>query len=179
VVAYLSVRNVQVGENDGFVDMVVSLGEPSAQPVSVGYATSGDSARPGTSWDYSPVAGTLNFAPGETTKTVRIELMDESYIRSRREKSKCIDSPRALRCCRNGQLSLHHHDRHRLSVRKLAALTAVRNFHIRRPDGTTAAERFFGRALPLVEHLIARTPLPPRPRRRRPPTPKVPYPTTT
>jgi hypothetical protein len=77
---------------------------------------------------------------------------------------------------RNGQLSLHHHGRHRLGDRKLAALTAVHNFHIRRPDGTTAAERFFGRAPPpLFEQLIARMPLPPRPRRRRPPTPKVPY----
>jgi hypothetical protein len=38
---------------------------------------------------------------------------------------------------RNGQLSLHHHGRHRLSDRKLAALTAVHNFHIRRADGTT------------------------------------------
>jgi hypothetical protein len=77
---------------------------------------------------------------------------------------------------RNGQLSLYHHGRHRLSDRKLAALTAVHNFHIRRPDGTTAAQRFFGRAPPpLFEQLLARVPLPPRPRRRRPPRPKVPY----
>lgn len=44
---------------------------------------------------------------------------------------------------RNGQLALHHHGRHRLSNRKLAALTAVHNDPIRRADGTTAAERFF------------------------------------
>jgi hypothetical protein len=57
---------------------------------------------------------------------------------------------------RNGQVSLHHHGRHRLSDRKLAALTAVHNFHIRRPDGTTAAERFFGRAPPpLFEQVIS------------------------
>ncbi|MCK7580401.1 MAG: DUF6399 domain-containing protein [Chromatiales bacterium] len=74
---------------------------------------------------------------------------------------------------RNGQLSLYHHGRHRLSDRKLAALTAVHNFHIRRADGTTAAERLFGRAPePLFEQLIARVPLPPRPRRRRPRPPK-------
>jgi hypothetical protein len=77
---------------------------------------------------------------------------------------------------RNGQLSLYHHGRHRLSDRKLAALTAVHNFHIRRPDGTTAAERFFGRAPPpLFEQLLARVPLPPCPRRRRPPRSKVPH----
>jgi hypothetical protein len=77
---------------------------------------------------------------------------------------------------RNGQLSLHHHGRHRLSDRKLAALTAVHNFHIRRADGATAAERLFARAPPpLFEQVLARLPLPPRPRRRRPPRPKVPY----
>jgi hypothetical protein len=77
---------------------------------------------------------------------------------------------------RNGQLSLHHHGRHRLSDRKLAALTAVHNFHIRRADGTTAAERFFGRTHPaLFEQILPRVPLPPRPRRRRQRPPKRPY----
>ncbi|EXJ11961.1 DUF6399 domain-containing protein [Imhoffiella purpurea] len=77
---------------------------------------------------------------------------------------------------RNGQLALYHHGRHRLSPRKLAALTAVHNYHIRRPDGTTAAERFFGRAhAPLFESLIERVPLPPRPRRQRPPPARQPY----
>ena len=77
---------------------------------------------------------------------------------------------------RNGQLSLFHHGCHRLSTRKLAPLTAVHNFYIRRPDQTTAAERFFGRApLPLFEQLIERVPLPPCPRRRRPRAPKRPY----
>lgn len=74
---------------------------------------------------------------------------------------------------RNGQLALHHHGRHRLSDRKLAALTAVHNFHIRRADGTTAAERFFARAHePLFEQVLKRMPLPPRPARRRPRPPK-------
>lgn len=77
---------------------------------------------------------------------------------------------------RNGQLSLYHHGRHRLGERKLAALTAVHNFYIRRPDTTTAAERFFGRAhAPLFEQLIHRVPLPPPPRRRRTRPPKPPY----
>ena len=70
---------------------------------------------------------------------------------------------------RNGQLSLHHHGRHRLSDRKLQALTAVHNFHIRRDDGTTAAQRLFGRAPPpMFEALLERLPMPPRPARKRP-----------
>jgi hypothetical protein len=77
---------------------------------------------------------------------------------------------------RNGQLSLHHHGHHRLSDRKLAALTAVHNFFIRRPDGTTAAERFFGRPpAPLFAQLLERLPLPPSPARRRPRPPKPAY----
>jgi hypothetical protein len=58
-------------------------------------------------------------------------------------RSSCVEG-------RNGQLSLHHHGRHRLSDRKLAALTAVHHFHICRADGATAAERFFGRAHPAL-----------------------------
>jgi hypothetical protein len=77
---------------------------------------------------------------------------------------------------RNGQLALHHQGRHRLSDRKLAALTAVHNYHIRRADGTTAAERFFGRAHEtLFTQALQRMPLPPRPARRRPRPPKPPY----
>ena len=77
---------------------------------------------------------------------------------------------------RNGQLALHHHGRHRLSDRKLAALTAVHNYHIRRADGTTAAQRFFGRAHEtLFAQVLQCMPLPPRPARRRPRPPKQPY----
>ena len=84
-------------------------------------------------------------------------------------RSSCVEG-------RNGQLSLHHHGRHRLSDRTLAALTAVHNFHIRRADSTTAAERLFGRTHPpLFEQLLLRVPLPPRPRRRRARPPKPAY----
>lgn len=77
---------------------------------------------------------------------------------------------------RNGHLSLYHHGSHRLSDRKLAALTALHNFYVRRPDGTTAAERFFGRAHPvLFDQVLAQVALPPPARRRRPRPAKQPY----
>jgi uncharacterized membrane protein YfbV (UPF0208 family) len=76
---------------------------------------------------------------------------------------------------RNGQLSLHHHGRHRLSDRTLEALGAVHNFHIRRADATTAAERFFRRAHEaLFTQVLQRMPLPPAPARRRPRPPQPP-----
>jgi hypothetical protein len=67
----------------------------------------------------------------------------------------------------NGQLSLRHHALHRLTARKLAALRVLHNFLVQRPDGTTAAERFFGvHPRPLFRWLLSRLPLPARPRRR-------------
>jgi hypothetical protein len=46
---------------------------------------------------------------------------------------------------RNGYLSLRHHQLRGLDhPRKRACLTTVHNFFLTRPDGTTAAERFFG-----------------------------------
>jgi hypothetical protein len=69
---------------------------------------------------------------------------------------------------RNGQLELRHHSLHRLSPRKLGVLTVLHNYWLKRPDGTTAAERFFG-AKPedLFTWLLQRRPLPARPARRR------------
>jgi hypothetical protein len=46
---------------------------------------------------------------------------------------------------RNGYLSLRNHQLRGLNhPRKRACLTTVHNFFLTRPDGTTAAERFFG-----------------------------------
>lgn len=77
---------------------------------------------------------------------------------------------------RNGQLSLYHQGGHRLSDRTRAALTAIHNVYIQRPDGTSAAERFFGRPHPtffdLVLARVSRLP-PPRRRRARPSKPAL------
>lgn len=65
---------------------------------------------------------------------------------------------------RNGQLSLRHHSLHRLLPRKLRALTVVHNFFITRPDGTTAAERFFAhRPRKLFDALLNKLDVPRRP----------------
>jgi len=106
--------------------------------------------------DDSPLAG-LDEPTLRDIETVAAECAD-LFQRS----SSCVEG-------RNGQLSLHHHGRHRLSDRRLAALTAMHNFFIRRPDGTTAAERFFGKPPdPMFGYLLAHLEPPPRPARRRP-----------
>jgi hypothetical protein len=54
---------------------------------------------------------------------------------------------------RNGYLSLRNHQLRGLDhPRKRACLTAVHNFFLTRPDGTTAAERFFGQKPRSISH---------------------------
>jgi uncharacterized protein DUF6399 len=64
-----------------------------------------------------------------------------------REAAWCADVfPRSSSCVegRDGRLALGHHHLHRLRPGKLKVLTILHNDLIRRPDGTPAAERFFG-----------------------------------
>ena len=69
---------------------------------------------------------------------------------------------------RNGRLSLWHHCLHQLRPRKLAALTTVHNYFIHRPDGTTAAERFFkSEPRDLFTWLLDRLDVPARPAKSR------------
>ncbi len=67
-----------VSESDGYVDLLVRLSAPGNGPVSVNYATANGTAGSVTACngDYIGVAGTLNFAPGETTKVVRVDIDD-------------------------------------------------------------------------------------------------------
>ena len=70
---------------------------------------------------------------------------------------------------RNGQLSLRHHSLHRLSDRKLGALTTVHNFYLKRSNGTTAAERFFqAKPKDLFEWLLDQVDIPGYPAMKRP-----------
>lgn len=69
---------------------------------------------------------------------------------------------------RNAQLSLRHHGMHRLSDQKLKALTVIHNYYLKRPDGTTAAERFYeNKPIDMFEWLLENMPAPPRPRNKR------------
>jgi Family of unknown function (DUF6399) len=68
---------------------------------------------------------------------------------------------------RNGMLSLLYHCFHRLSTSRLKALTVVHNYHIKRADGSTAAERFFEQQHDnLFESLVENVRIPGRPRRK-------------
>lgn len=69
---------------------------------------------------------------------------------------------------RNGRLSLQHHGHSRVREGRLRALTVIHNYLVKRSDGTTAAQRFFGRPhKDLFAWLLERMPDLPRPAKKR------------
>ena len=55
----------------------MTLSRPAAEAVTVEYATSDGTAQAGS--DYTTVLGLLQFAPGETSTTVSVEVIDDSH----------------------------------------------------------------------------------------------------
>ena len=71
--------------------------------------------------------------------------MKEDWLKKAKERAELFQRSTSCVEGRNGMLSLLHHRCHRLSPSRLKALTVVHNYHIRRTDGSTAAERLFER----------------------------------
>ena len=70
---------------------------------------------------------------------------------------------------RNGRLALMHHGHSRVSERRLKAMTVIHNYVVKREDGTTAAQRYFGQKHEDVcSWLLERMPGLPRPAKKRP-----------
>ncbi|MCK6433941.1 MAG: hypothetical protein L6Q68_13060, partial [Aquabacterium sp.] len=74
--ATLTVTDIVVSEADGFAEFIVRLDGTAPGVVTVQYQNTNYSAIHNK--DYRYVDGTLTFAPGETTKTVRLELIDDT-----------------------------------------------------------------------------------------------------
>ncbi len=74
----LWVEDIQVleGGNSQAANFTVRLSLPSAFPVSVQYATLGDSA--GAGQDFTAASGVVTFAPGETSKTVPVTILGDA-----------------------------------------------------------------------------------------------------
>src|SRR5206468_2771408 len=66
--------------NDGTTDMVfsVTLSNATDAPLTVDFATADDTASAGS--DYQAVAGTLIFAPGETSKAITVIAYGDQVI---------------------------------------------------------------------------------------------------
>jgi Family of unknown function (DUF6399) len=102
---------------------------------------------------------TLSSLPQEEKKKVEEVAQDSAGLFQR--SSSCVEG-------RNGRLSLQHHGHSRVSERRLKALTVIHNYMVKRPDGTTAAERFFGQQhKDVFSWLLERMPDLPRPAPKR------------
>ena len=74
----LSVADARVHEGPGAtVDFAVTLARASRATVQVDYATSDGTATAGE--DYELTSGTLEFAPGETERTVPVPVLDDGH----------------------------------------------------------------------------------------------------
>jgi len=108
-------------------------------------------------WVAGGVLSRLTRVEQEEVKRVAREVVG-LFARS----SSCVEG-------RNGRLSLFHHGQTRLSDQRLKALTVIHNYQSTRADGTTAAERFFGKKpRDLFNWLLERLPDLPRPAAKRP-----------
>ena len=73
---FITVDNVVAGEQDTYANFVVRLSAPSASTVTVGYNQSNGTAVNGP--DYQALGNqVLTFAPGETVKTVQVNLLND------------------------------------------------------------------------------------------------------
>ncbi|MGJ3245959.1 MAG: DUF6399 domain-containing protein [Elainellaceae cyanobacterium] len=67
---------------------------------------------------------------------------------------------------RNGYLAQRHHASRGFSAQALTVLTILHNFDLKRPDGSTAAQRLFGHPFPdLFESVLSTFSELPRPKR--------------
>ncbi len=72
-----------IDEADGTANFVITFDRPSASVVSINYATQDGAPITGAAaahagQDYVGTSGTLNFAPGETAKTVKVALINDT-----------------------------------------------------------------------------------------------------
>lgn len=73
---YLTPIEYTGGSGTSLAAFTVTLASPSAQAVTVKYATSNGTAT--AAGDYTPASGTLTFAPGETRKTITVVITGDS-----------------------------------------------------------------------------------------------------
>ncbi|MGI0486842.1 Calx-beta domain-containing protein [Pantanalinema rosaneae CENA516] len=77
----LQIGNVAIAEgNTGSQDAIftVNLSAASTETVTVNYATADDTALAGS--DYTAVTGSLTFAPGETSQTIRVPILGDDLV---------------------------------------------------------------------------------------------------
>ena len=80
---------------DATLDFVVTLTRAPGSAVTVGYATSDATATAGS--DYTATRGTLTFAPGETTKTIPVPVLDDAIDEGEETMTLTLSSPSGVK----------------------------------------------------------------------------------
>jgi len=77
---FIRVSDAVASEKDGYIEFVVRLSEASTSQVSVSFNTSEGTAHSNDELlnDFEAYSGTLIFAPGTTSQTVRVPLIDDT-----------------------------------------------------------------------------------------------------
>ena len=78
-----SVADAAGDEDVGSLEFEVTLSAPSGIEVSASYATADGSATAGS--DYAAATGTLLFAPGEVSRTIRVAILDDALYEADEE----------------------------------------------------------------------------------------------
>ncbi len=89
--ASFSTSTYTVNENDGTATITVNLDMAAPAPVSVDYATSDGTAVAGT--DYTATSGTLNFLPGDSSKTFTVSITDNAVYAAPKSLNLAISNP--------------------------------------------------------------------------------------
>ncbi|MFO1084224.1 MAG: Calx-beta domain-containing protein [Reyranellaceae bacterium] len=90
----LSIADASVAEGDsGMRDLVftVTLSKAASGTVSVAYATSNGTASAGS--DYTAASGTVTFAAGETSKTIRVQVAGDTTVESNETLTLTLSAP--------------------------------------------------------------------------------------
>ena len=88
----ISVSDAAVQEAEGAVlAFSVTLSHPSSRTVTVGYATSDNTAQAGS--DYTEASGTLTFNPGDTSKTIEVAVLTDSEDESQETLTLTLSNP--------------------------------------------------------------------------------------
>jgi pimeloyl-ACP methyl ester carboxylesterase len=76
----VSADNYAVNEGDGSVNITVTRSGDTSGESHVGYSTGPGTAQETS--DYTATSGTLNFGPGESSKTITVLLTDDAFVES-------------------------------------------------------------------------------------------------